>query len=52
MVSLLMGLEFEPVEYAILLDFGNNDEHAVKNGLELAEELEMGQYEAPNQYTP
>ena len=35
--SLLMGREFKPNSYAVLLVFGNKDEGDVKNGLEVAE---------------
>ena len=34
------------------LEYGNNDEDDVKNGLELPEQLGMDQYKAPMQYTP
>ena len=50
--SLLLWREFKPDQYAVLLDFGNKDEGNVKNGLVLAEELDMDPYAAPKQYTP
>ena len=50
--SLLMGREFRPGRWAILLDFDNkSDEHA-RSGLELVERLNMRQHGAPCQSTP
>ena len=50
--SLLMGREFKPGRFAILLDFDNKVEGDIRNGLELAETLKMDSYNAPKQTTP
>ena len=50
--SLLMGREFKPGRYIILLDFDNKVDLESKNGLELAKLLNMDQYKAPKQTTP
>jgi hypothetical protein len=50
--SLLMGKEFQPGKFVILLDFDNKDEIESKNGLELAKLLNMDQYKAPKATTP
>ena len=52
MCSLLMGREFKPDPYAILLDLDNKDEHAVKNKLKVVEQVNMDQYDAPQPCTP
>ena len=50
--SLLMGREFQPGRWAILLDFDNKVEGESRNGLELITKLNMNQHEAPCQTTP
>jgi hypothetical protein len=50
--SLLMGREFKPGRWSILLDFDNKDDETSHNGLELFEKLNMDQYNAPKQNTP
>ena len=50
--SLLMGREFKPGRFAVLLDFDNKEEGNAKNGLLLAEKLKLDQYKAPKQKTP
>ena len=50
--SLLMGREFQPGRFVILLDFDNKVEGESKNGLDLVENLNMDQYKAPKQTTP
>ena len=47
--SLLMGREFRPGRFAVLLDFDNKEEGNAKNGLLLAEKLKLDQYKAPEQ---
>ena len=49
--ALLMGREFRPGRFVLLLDFDNKDEGGV-NGMKLIEKLNMGQYGAPCQKTP
>ena len=43
--ALLMGREFRPGRFVLLLDFDNKDEGGV-NGMKLIEKLNMGQYRA------
>ena len=50
--SLLMGREFKPGRWSILLDFDNKADESSKSGLELMEKLNMNQYKAPTQTTP
>ena len=50
--SLLMGREFKPGRFAVLLDFDNKADEANKSGLDLMELLDMDQYDAPKQFTP
>ena len=50
--SLLMGREFKPGQWAVLLDFDNKAEENSKSGLELMEKLKMDSYKAPKQSTP
>ncbi len=51
--SLLMGREFKPGRWSILLDFDNKDDETSQSGLVLAKEkLNMDQYDAPKQKTP
>ena len=50
--SLLMGREFKPGRFVILLDFGNKQDESSKNGLELLETLKMNERGAPKQSTP
>ena len=49
--ALLMGREFRPGRFVVLLDFDNKDEGGV-NGMKLIEKLNMNQYGAPGQKTP
>ena len=49
--DLLMGREFLPGRFALLLDFDNEDDGAV-NGMQLIDKLNMDQYKAPCQKTP
>ncbi|MFM7985722.1 MAG: hypothetical protein ACKPKO_41055, partial [Candidatus Fonsibacter sp.] len=46
--SLLMGREFKPGRWSILLDFDNKVNDASHSGLDLAKKLNMDQYDAPN----
>ncbi|MFM7981473.1 MAG: hypothetical protein ACKPKO_19365 [Candidatus Fonsibacter sp.] len=46
--SLLMGREFKPGRWSTLLDFDNKAEEATQSGLDLANTLNMDQYNAPN----
>jgi hypothetical protein len=50
--SLLMGREFKPGRWVLLLDFDNKVEGDSRNGLELISKLKMDQYNAPCQTTP
>ena len=50
--SLLMGREFKPGRFAVLLDFDNKAEAHTMNGLELIKKLDIDQYKAPKQATP
>ena len=50
--SLLMGREFQPGRFAILLDFDNKAEGDLNSGLDLVKKLDMNQYGAPKQLTP
>ena len=50
--SLLMGREFKPGQYAVLLDFDNKADETTKSGLDLMAKLNMDQYKAPKQKTP
>jgi len=50
--SLLMGREYEPGRFVILLDFDNKAEGESQNGMDLVEKLNMDQYSAPKQTTP
>ena len=50
--SLLMGREFKPGRWSILLDFDNKADEYSRNGLELAEKLNLDQYDGPKQLTP
>ena len=49
--ALLMGREFLPGRFVLLLDFDNKDDGAV-NGMQLIEKLNMDQYGAPCQKNP
>ena len=49
--ALLMGREFLPGRFVLLLDFDNKDDGAV-NGMQLIKKLNMDQYKAPCQKTP
>ena len=50
--SLLMGREFKPGRWSILLDVDNKADEATQSGLVLAKKLNMDQYNAPKQKTP
>ena len=50
--SLLMGREFEPGKFVVLLDFDNKAEGETRNGMELAETLNLDRFNAPKQKTP
>ena len=50
--SLLMGREFKPGCWSILLDFDNNADDASHSGLDLVRKLNVDQYAAPKQKTP
>ena len=50
--SLLMGREFKPGRWSILLDFDNKSDKASHSGLGLVKKLNMDQYAAPKQKTP
>ena len=50
--SLLVGREYKPDQYAVLLDVDNKDEGDVRHRLKLAAALHMYQYDAPRQHTP
>ena len=50
--SLLMGREFKPGRWSILLAFGNNAEETTHSGLELVKKLNMDQHDAPKQKSP
>ena len=50
--SLLMGREFKPDQYAILLDFENKVEGDTKNGQIQLAKLILDQHDAPKQHTP
>ena len=47
--SLLMGREFQPGRWSILLDFDNKVDKASHSGLDLVKKLNMDQYDAPKQ---
>ncbi len=49
--SLLMGREFQPGRFAILLDFDNKAEGDLNSGFDLVKKLNMNQYNAPKQLT-
>ena len=50
--SLLMGREYKPGRFVMLLDFDNKVEGETQSGMDLAEKLNMDQYNAPKQTTP
>ena len=50
--SLLMGREFRPGRWSILLDFDNKADEASHSGLDLIKQLSMDQYDAQKQKTP
>ena len=45
--SLLMGREFRPGRWSILLDFDNEADEASQSGLDLVKKVNMDQYGAP-----
>ena len=50
--ALLMGREFRPGRFVILLDFDNKEADGAVNGMQLIKKLRMSQYGAPCQRTP
>ena len=50
--SLLMGREYQPGKYLMLLDIDNKTEGETLNGLKFMEMLNLDQYQAPKQSTP
>ncbi|MFM7980289.1 MAG: PriCT-2 domain-containing protein, partial [Candidatus Fonsibacter sp.] len=50
--SLVMGREFKPGRWSILLDFDNKADDAAQSGLVLDKKLNMDQCSAPKQKTP
>jgi len=50
--SLLMGHEFKPGRWSILLDFDRKSDETSQSGVVLKEKLNMDQYDAPKQKTP
>ena len=50
--SLLMGREFKPGRWSILLDFDNKADEASQSGLDIVKKLNMDQRDAPKQKTP
>ena len=50
--SLLMGREFQPGRWSILLDFDNKSDEGSRNGLELAQKLNLDALNGPKQLTP
>ncbi|MFM7982495.1 MAG: hypothetical protein ACKPKO_24555, partial [Candidatus Fonsibacter sp.] len=50
--SLLMGREFKPGRWSILLDFDNKAEETTHSVLDLVKKLNMDQYDAPKQKSP
>ncbi|MFM7987019.1 MAG: hypothetical protein ACKPKO_47665, partial [Candidatus Fonsibacter sp.] len=49
--SLLMGREFKPGRWSVLLDFDNKADDASQSGTGLINKLKMDQYGAPKQKT-
>ena len=50
--SLLMGRDFKPGRWSILLDCDNKVDEASQSGLDLVKKLNMDQYDPPKQKTP
>ena len=50
--ALLMGREFRPGRFVLLLDFDNKEEEGSENGMKLLETLKMDSRGAPCQKTP
>ena len=50
--ALLMGREFRPGRFVLLLDFDNKEEEGSENGMKLLEKLKMDSRGAPCQKTP
>ena len=50
--SLLMGREYQPGRYVMLLDIDNKTEGESLNGLQFMKLLNLDQYQAPKQSTP
>ncbi|MFM7980843.1 MAG: hypothetical protein ACKPKO_16150, partial [Candidatus Fonsibacter sp.] len=50
--ALLMGREFKPGRWSVLLGFDNKADDASQSGLDLAKKLNMDQYEAPKRKIP
>ncbi|MFM7978807.1 MAG: hypothetical protein ACKPKO_05775, partial [Candidatus Fonsibacter sp.] len=49
--SLLMGRQFKPGCWPVLLDFDNNADDASQSGIDLINKLNMDPYDAPKQKT-
>ena len=50
--ALLMGREFRPGRFVLLLDFDNKEEEGSENGMKLLDKLQMDSRGAPCQKTP
>ena len=50
--SLLMGREYKPGRFLMLLDIDNKDEEGTTNGLEFQRLLDLDRFGAPKQRTP
>ena len=50
--SLLMGVEYQPGKYLMLLDLDNKEDETSKNGKDLIALLNLDDYDAPKQSTP
>ncbi|MFM7984357.1 MAG: hypothetical protein ACKPKO_34035 [Candidatus Fonsibacter sp.] len=48
----MMGREFKPGRWSILLDLDKKADDATRSGTDLAVKLNMDQYDAPKQKTP
>ena len=50
--SLLMGKEYQPNRFVLLIDIDNKEEKGTINGIEFMNLLNLDQYQAPKQSTP
>ena len=50
--SLLMGKEYQPNRFVLLIDIDNKEEKGTINGIEFMNLLNLDQYNAPKQSTP